>query len=315
MKTGRKEMEHRVLTERQRYLLYLRRKATPYMLLLPVVLFVSCFMLWPIINVFMMSTQSFYATKMQDQHFIGLKNFVQIFANDPIFVKTISTTVLYVLFSVALQCVLGFWLAYLLNKKFKGRGVVRALALIPWAVAGLMVGIIWNLMLGQTYGVVNDLLMKAHLIDTKISWFSSRSFALGAIVIANVWRGIPFFAISFMSALSGIPDDLYESGKIDGAKAPTTLFRITLPMIRDTIIITTLLRALWTFNAVDLIISLTDGGPNRGTTTLALYIMRTFSSEFNYGYASALSTISTLIMLVIAFIYIKFGKLGKGGIA
>jgi multiple sugar transport system permease protein len=224
------------------------------------------------------------------------------------------STLLYVVLSVALQCVLGFWLAYLLTKDFKSRGLVRSLTLIPWAVAGLMVGIIWNLMMGQTYGVVNDLLMKLHIVDTKISWFSTRAYALTAIVIANVWRGIPFFTISFMSALSGIPEELYESGKMDGARPLTTLFKITIPIIKDTIIITTLLRALWTFNAVDLIISLTDGGPNRGTTTLALYIMRTFSNDFNYGYASALSTISTIIMLVFAFIYIKFGKLGKGGI-
>lgn len=303
-----------VLDDRRLYWLTIRHKAIPYILLAPVVVFVSCFMLWPIINVFMMSTQSFYAIKIKARHFIGLQNFVQIFTKDPIFVKAISTTVLYVLASVAIQCVLGFWLAFLLTRKFKGRGVVRAFSLVPWAVAGLMVGIIWNLMLGQTYGVVNDLLMKLHIIDTKLSWFSSRNFALMAIVIANVWRGVPFFTISFMSALSGIPDEMYESVKMDGARAHTTLFRITLPMIRDTIVVTTLLRALWTFNAVDLIISLTDGGPNRGTTTLALYIMRTFSSDFNYGYASALATISTIIMMLFAFFYIRFGKLGKGGI-
>ena len=160
--------------------------------------------------------------------------------------------------------VLGFWLAYLLTRKFKGRGIVRALALVPWAVAGLMVGIIWNLMLGQTYGVVNDLLQRVGIIDSNISWFSSASMAMLAACIANVWRGIPFFTISYMSALVSIPDDLYESARIDGASAPTMMFRITIPMIKDTIIFTTLLRCIWTFNAVDLIIALTDGGPNRG---------------------------------------------------
>ena len=303
-----------VLNQRQRQWLSLKKKAVPYLLLAPVVIFVCCFMLWPILNVFKMSTESYYATKPMQRHFVGFQNFVKVFIDDPIFVKTLSTTVLYVLLSVALQGVLGFWLAYLLTRKFKGRGIIRALSLIPWAVAGLMVGIIWNLMLGQTYGVVNDLLVKCHFAKTKFSWFSSRQFALTAIVIANVWRGIPFFTISFMSALSGISEEIYESCKLDGARPWTTMFRITIPMIRDTIIVTTMLRALWTFNAVDLIISLTDGGPNRGTTTLALYIMRTFSDSFNYGYASTLSTISTIIMMVFAFAYIKGGKLGKGGI-
>ncbi len=304
----------RALIDRRRYWLSIQRKAVPYLLLAPVIIFVSCFMLWPILNVFKMSTESYYATRPMQRHFVGLANFVQVFTKDPVFVKTISTTVLYVIVSVAIQGVLGFWLAYLLTRKFKGRGIIRAFSLIPWAVAGLMVGIIWNLMLGQTYGVINDLLMKCHLTKTKVSWFSSRNLALTAIVIANVWRGIPFFTISFMSALSGISEEIYESCKLDGARPWTTMFHITIPMIRDTIIVTTMLRALWTFNAVDLIISLTDGGPNRGTTTLALYIMRTFSDSFNYGYASTLSTISTIIMMVFAFAYIKMGKLGKGGI-
>lgn len=292
-------------------MMHYRRLATPYLLLAPMLAFVVCFMIWPIINVFMMSTESYKVTKPNDRHFIGLENFVTIFTKDQIFLKTLGNTAVYVILSVVFQTVLGFWLAWLLTRKFKGRGVIRALALVPWAVAGLMVGIIWNLMLGQTYGVINDLLRRAGIIEMNISWFSSGSSAMFAAVIANIWRGIPFFTISYMSALSGISDDLYESAKIDGANSAVTLFRITLPMIKDTIIFTTLLRAIWTFNAVDLIVSLTDGGPNRGTTTLALYIMNTFTGIYDYGYASALAVISTLIMMVVAFVYIRFGKMGQ----
>ena len=292
-------------------MMHYRRLATPYLLLAPMLAFVMCFMIWPIINVFMMSTESYKVTKPNDRHFIGLENFVTIFTKDQIFLKTLGNTAVYVILSVVFQTVLGFWLAWLLTRKFKGRGVIRALALVPWAVAGLMVGIIWNLMLGQTYGVINDLLRRAGIIEMNISWFSNGSSAMFAAVIANIWRGIPFFTISYMSALSGISDDLYESAKIDGANSAVTLFRITLPMIKDTIIFTTLLRAIWTFNAVDLIVSLTDGGPNRGTTTLALYIMNTFTDSYDYGYASALAVISTLIMMVVAFVYIRFGKMGQ----
>ena len=292
-------------------MMHYRRLSTPYLLLAPMLAFIVCFMIWPIINVFMMSTESYKVTKPNDRHFIGLENFVTIFTKDQIFLKTLGNTAVYVVLSVVLQTVLGFWLAWLLTRKFKGRGVIRALALVPWAVAGLMVGIIWNLMLGQTYGVINDLLRRAGIIEMNISWFSSGSSAMFAAVIANIWRGIPFFTISYMSALSGISDDLYESAKIDGANSAVTLFRITLPMIKDTIIFTTLLRAIWTFNAVDLIVSLTDGGPNRGTTTLALYIMNTFTDSYDYGYASALAVISTLIMMVVAFVYIRFGKMGQ----
>lgn len=292
----------------------IRKRMIPYLLLAPVLLFIVCFMLWPIINVFSMSFESYRATRPNARAWIGFANYVKIFTNDAVFGKSLLNTLKWVIISVAFQTVLGFWLAYVLNKKFHGRGAVRALALAPWAVAGVMVGIIWKLIMGETYGLLNDVLKRMSLISTNVSWFSTTTLAMFSCILANIWRGIPFFTISYLSALASIPEDLYESAKIDGASAPRTLFSITLPMIKDTIIVTTLLRSIWTFNAVDLIISMTDGGPNRGTTTLALYIMNTFSGKFDYGYASALAVIATMMMMVLAFFYLRFGKLGKDGI-
>ncbi|MEG7531512.1 MAG: sugar ABC transporter permease [Hungatella sp.] len=291
--------------------LYYKRMAVPYLLLSPVVLFVALFMLWPMINVFLMSLQNYIVIKPKDRAFIGFANYIEIFTEDKLFVKALKNSAVWVFVSVIFQTVLGFWLATLLNKKFKGRGIYRALVLSPWAVAGVMVGIIWSLILGETYGVLNDLLQKLGIIERNISWFSSGSRAMTAVIIANVWRGIPFFTISYLSALSSIPDDVYESAKIDGANTVVTLFKITLPMIKDTIVMTTLLRAIWTFNAVDLIYSLTYGGPNNATMTMPLYIMTKFKGELNYGYASSLASIATLIMMVVAFIYITGSKMGK----
>lgn len=291
--------------------LYYKRMAVPYILLLPVLLFVACFMLWPMVNVFIMSVQNYQVLKPKDRAFIGLLNYSNILTDDPLFFKSLKNSVVWVFISVAFQTILGFWLALLLNKKFKGRGLVRALALSPWAVAGVMVGIIWSLILGETYGVLNDVLLKLGVIERNISWFSSGNRAMAAAIMANIWRGIPFFTISYLSALSSISEDIYESAKIDGAGSFITLFKITIPMIKDTIVLTTLLRAIWTFNAVDLIYSLTYGGPNHATTTIPLYIMTKFKGELNYGYASALAAIATMIMMAVAFIYIRLGKLGK----
>lgn len=291
--------------------LYYKRAAIPYVLLTPVLLFVILFMLWPMVNVFVMSIQNYKILEPGNRKFIGFKNYLEILTKDELFRKAIKNSLIWVTISVAMQTILGFWLAWLLNQKFKGRGLCRALALSPWAVAGVMVGIIWSLILGETYGVLNDLLIRLHIIDQNISWFSSGAMSMTAVIIANIWRGIPFFAISYMSALSSIPEDVYESAKIDGANSITTLFRITLPMIKDTIILTTLLRSIWTFNAVDLIYSLTYGGPNNSTLTIPLYIMNKFKGEMNYGYASALAGMATMLMMVAAFIYIRLGKLGK----
>lgn len=291
-----------------------RKMITPYLLLTPVLVFILCFMFWPIINVLLMSFENYKATRPNARAFIGLANYIKIFTKDPVFIKSLWTTLRWVLISVAIQTVLGFWLAYLLNKKFKGRGVIRAFALVPWAVAGVMCGIIWKLILGETYGLMNDVLKRLGLISQNLSYFSSVGTASFSVILANVWRGIPFFTISYLSALASIPEDLYESATIDGAGPARTLVSITLPMIKDTIIVTTLLRSIWTFNAVDLIMAMTEGGPNRGTTTLALYIMNTFTGKFDYGYASALAMIATVIMMVLAMVYLKVGKLGKDGI-
>lgn len=298
-------------TGRREKYLYYKRQATPYILLAPILLFVSLFLLWPMINVFVMSVQEYRLLKPDERHFIGFQNFVTVFTEDKVFMKAIKNSVVWVAVSVAAQTILGFWLAYLLNQKFKGRGLYRALVLSPWAVAGVMVAIIWSLIYGETFGVLNDLLLKLGLIDQNISWFSDSTRAMTAVIIANVWRGIPFFTISYLSALAGISDDIYESARIDGARTMVTLFKITLPMIKDTIVITTLLRSIWTFNAVDLINTLTGGEPNNATMTMPLYIMQKFKLEYNYGYASALAAIASCIMMVVAFTYIKIGKLGK----
>lgn len=290
-----------------------RRTAVPYILLAPIVLFVLLLMVWPMLNVFAMSVQNYQLLKPNERAFIGLANYEAVFGRDELFFKALVNSAVWVLVSVAIQTVLGFWLATLLNRRFKGRGLYRALVLSPWAVAGVMVGIIWSLIYGETYGVLNDLLRRFGLIERNISWFSSGNAAMAAAVIANVWRGIPFFCLNYLSALSSIDEDIYESATIDGANGFVTLFKITLPMIKDTIVLTTLLRSIWTFNAVDLIYSLTYGGPNNATLTMPLYVMKTFKTRLDYGYASALASIATAMMMVFAVTYIRLGKLGKEG--
>ena len=290
-----------------------RRAAVPYILLAPILLFVLLLLIWPMLNVFVMSTENYQLLKPKERAFIGIANYVTVFRHDELFLKALANSAVWVLVSVVIQTVLGFWLAMLLNQRFKGRGLYRALVLSPWAVAGVMVGIIWSLIYGETYGVLNDLLKRLGLISRNISWFSSGNAAMAAAIIANVWRGIPFFCLNYLSALSSIDEDIYESATIDGANGIVTLFKITLPMIKDTIILTTLLRSIWTFNAVDLIYSLTYGGPNNATLTMPLYVMTTFKTRLDYGYASTLASIATAMMMVFAVTYIRMGKLGKEG--
>lgn len=287
-----------------------KKKLQPYLFLAPAIIFIFVFMLGPIANVFYSATQNYVLTQPNKRGFVGLQNFVAVF-NDPIFYKTLYNSLIWVVVSVVLQTVLGLWLALLLNRKFKGRGFVRALSLAPWAVAGIMTAIIWSLIFGETYGVLNDMLMKLGLISQPISWFSTSVMARAATIIANVWRGIPFFTINYLSALQTIPEEVYEACEVDGANWFTRLFRITLPMIKETIVLTTLLRSIWTLNLVDLIYGLTGGGPNYTTATLPLYVMTVFKDSFNIGYASALATITTVFMMLASLLYMRLGRLGK----
>ena len=125
------------IIKRERYLYY-KRQATPYILLAPILLFVSIFLLWPMVNVFLMSIQEYQLLKPDARKFIGFQNFVEVFTEDKVFMKAIKNSLVWVAVSVAVQTVLGFWVAYLLNQKFKGRGLYRALVLSPWAVAGVI---------------------------------------------------------------------------------------------------------------------------------------------------------------------------------
>ena len=132
------------------------------------------------------------------------------------------------------------------------------------------------------------------------------------MIIAGLWKGIPFYIINMLAALQGVPEDLYDAGKIDGANAWKMFWHITIPYIKGTIVFTTIMRCISEFQTVDLILTMTNGGPMNLTTTLQVYIYQKTITEGNYGYGSALAVCSFMIMLVFSFIYLKMNNFGKG---
>ena len=198
------------------------------------------------------------------------------------------------------------------GKNFKGRGFFRALVFIPWAMSGVLTAVLFNLIYNQNYGVLNDILTKMGLIDEPVAWLANTHLVLGAVIVAELWRGIPFFAISLLAAMQGLPQDVYEAAKVDGATKLETFRSVTLPLLKDTIVLTTLLRTIWEFNSVDLIFSLTNGGPVGKTTTLSMLIANQALTTNNYGYGSAISVVSFLILTIIAIIYMKASGFAKG---
>lgn len=283
----------------------------PYMLLMPAFVFILLFMAYPIINVFNLSLQNYHLIKPHEIGYIGFDNFKEIILYDSLFWSSLNVGVRWSVITVSLQFTLGLMLALLLNRKFKFRGMVRMFSFAPWAVAGVLAALIWGIMYAEYFGVLNDLLLKARLISQPIPWLAHKYYTFLAIVLAAVWRGIPFFAITILAVLQNIPEDLYESADIDGASSFKKFIYITFPMIKDTVILTTLLRLIWTFNYVDMIFALTRGGPVNATLTLPIYIVRKAIDFVDFGYASALSVLLFFIMIFFSALYIKMGNFGR----
>ena len=287
-----------------------KKDMMPYLFLLPAAFFILAFLAYPLMTVFFYSLQSYDVTKLADKGFTGFENFKKLLG-DKIFYRSLSVSVKWVLVEVCSQLVLGMILALLLDKKFKGRGLYRCIVFFPWAVSGVLTSMLWSLIYNENIGLLNSICRDLGLILKNMAWLGNMKTVFKATAIAEIWRGIPFFAITILAALQNIPSDLHEACVVDGATTMQEIFLVKLPILKDTIILTTLLRAVWEFNNVDLIFTLTGGGPSYRTTTLTMYMTNMSVKNGNYGYGSALAVIAFFILLIFAGVYLKMSGYGK----
>jgi multiple sugar transport system permease protein len=281
----------------------------PYLLIAPAGLLMLGFIAYPVISVFYYSLQEYNPTKPWRNGYAGFDNFTKIFTDDPVFWDTLVFSAKWVFVEVGLQLLFGLALALIVNQTFVGRGLGRALVFSPWAVSGVLTSAIWVLLYNSQTGVTR------YLADMGIgsygtSWLSDTSTVFSAAVVADLWRGVPFFAILILADLQSVSKDLYEAAEVDGASRIKQFWHITLPHLKDAIILSTLLRAVWEFNNVDLLYTLTGGGPAGETTTLPLYIANTSVESHDFGYASALTTVAFVILLFCSIIYLRLSKFG-----
>ncbi|MBU5594254.1 sugar ABC transporter permease [Amphibacillus sp. MSJ-3] len=269
---------------------------------------ITALLFFPMLRIFYYSFQHYDISAPFYDDFAGIDNFVKIFTEDPLFIPSLVNSFKWVLSQVLLQLFFGMGIALLLNKDFKFRGLTRGLVFIPWAISGVLTSVIWSLMYNEHMGVFNDLLMKIGLINEPKAFLSSTTSAFVAVVIAELWRGIPFFAITLLASLQNISAELYEAAAMDGANRLTSFIYVTLPQLKRTIVLTTLLRTVWEFNNVDLLYNLTNGGPANSTMTYAMYIAKTAVHGSDFGYGSALTVIAFIILSIIAFLYLKISK-------
>jgi multiple sugar transport system permease protein len=201
--------------------------------------------------------------------------------------------------------VLGLSLALLLNMDVKGRAFFRALLLIPWVIPDVCTALLWKWLYGDEFGVINFLLAKFGIIHQPVLWLSSPEMAMAAVIFVQIWKLYPVMFIVLLAALQSVPRDIYEAAMIDGAGAWRRLLSVTMPLIRPTSIIITLLAAIWTFQNFDIIYLLTGGGPADATKTLATFIYETAFWATDIGYATALGILMLLCLLLFSVVYLS----------
>lgn len=275
----------------------------PYVLVAPAVIIILCVVFIPVINAIIMSFQNYDLRRPKEIGFNGLSNYKEAFG-DPLFFSSLIRTILWVVCGVGFQFLFGFILALLLNKEFTGRGVVRAVSMIPWVTPGVLIGLMWRWIYDGNFGVLNDLLLKFHISSHKIPFLSQVTTAFPSVIVTIIWQGIPFFALMLLAALQGVPTEIYEAASIDGACSWKKLILITIPSIKNTIYVTALLRVIWVANSVDVIFNMTEGGPAYSTQTLSVYIFNK-GNALNLGYASAMALLLAVFLLFAAVPYLK----------
>jgi len=276
----------------------------PYLLLTPALTVVVFVVFIPIIRAIMNSFMNYDLRYPKKTAFIGLKNYIDILTSDPQFWPSMGKTVFWVVFGVGLQFFFGFILALILNRSFHGRGVIRSLSMLPWVMPGVVIGLIWRWLYDGDYGVFNDIFIKLGILDKGIPFLSRMETALPAAVVSVVWQGIPFFALMVLAALQGVSTEMYEAADIDGANFFQKLFRITLPAIKNTVLVTLMLRVIWVTNSVDIIQNMTAGGPAYATMTIGVYVYQK-GQVLNLGYASAMAVIMAILLLIVVVPYLR----------
>lgn len=241
------------------------------------------------------------------ESWVGLDHFAALL-DDRYFRLSLTNTLWWTGASLALQFLFGLGLALLLNRTFPGRRLIQALVFLPWAVPTFLSGLNWAWLFNPVVGPLPHWMAGAGLLDEPYNILSNPDLAMWGPIVANVWFGIPFFAITLLAALQSIPGDLYEAAAIDGATPLQRFFRITLPFLAPMIAITVLLRTIWISNFADLIVVMTGGGPANATQTIASYIFTTAYRGMDFGYASAIATVLLLLLLLYAAILLRLRR-------
>ncbi|WZL80984.1 sugar ABC transporter permease [Vallitaleaceae bacterium 9-2] len=280
----------------------------PYLYLSPTIAIMIVLLVIPI---GMVIRYSFFDNVIINKNpmFVGIDNYVKVVNNRTFFVA-VKNTLFFVGVSVIMHMFLGMVYALLLNTSYlatRTKAIFRVIYALPWMFTASIIAILWKMMLNP-YGVINYLLQMFNLTSQQIEWLGSRSFALISVTIINIWAGYPFYMVSILAGLQGIPTDLYEASSIDGAGMLRQFMHITIPQLKPILISLMMLDFVWTIQQFALIWMTTGGGPINATEMLSTFIYKLGFSKYQYSQASASAVILLIVCSIIAVFYVRNQK-------
>ena len=273
----------------------------PYIWIAPSIILMSIFIIVPIFTVFRMAFSDVSKTG-KIRGFAGFDNFIDVMNNTE-FSRVLSNTVVWTILVVVLSTVLGFILALILNNKFKGRKIARAIVVFPWATTLVIQASIWNFIINKDYGTLNTLLKTLGIIQTNINWTPTPEAYFAWEIACGIFVTIPFVCFTVLSGLQSIDASYYEASTVDGANYWQKLFNITLPLVKSSLTVATVLNIIYVFNSFPIVWTMTKGDPAYMTDTLVTYLYKLAFYNAKQGEAAAVSVIGFCILLVCASVY------------
>ena len=276
---------------------------------LPAVIYMLIFVVYPMFQNFILSFKNvdvYTFANPAKQEVVGFANYIELFTGkDGILGKAVLNTLIFTVCSIFFQFFIGFGLALLFSKKFKGSAFFRGVTMISWLLPVTVAGLLFKFMFASKGGIVNQLFMSLHLIKEPLEWLLEPGLAMVAIIVANIWIGIPFNMMLLITGLTTIQEEIYESSRLDGAGKLQTLFQITIPMIKPAIMSVLTLGFVYTFKVFDLVWVMTKGGPINATELVSTYAYQLSFEQFQFSKGAATANVLFLILFAVGIFYIK----------
>jgi len=289
------------------------RARTAIWFLAPMLLVLAAVGGWPLMKTVWFGFTDAGLADLSGAAFVGFDNYYAVIDGeavgllaDPEWWRAVANTIVFTVVSVGLETVLGLVIALVLHQPFRGRGLVRAAVLIPWAIPTIVSARLWAWMLHDQFGLLNDLLMGLGLLAEPVAWLAEPELAMAAVILVDVWKTTPFMALLLLAALQMLPRDCYEAARIDGASATRRFFTITLPLIRPALMVAVVFRCLDALKVFDVIYVLTANNPR--TMSMSIYARQALVEFQEAGYGSAASTLLFLIVALFITAYLMLGR-------